>query len=165
MGLAPYGDAERLLPAMRRIITTEGDVFRLALEYFTHHSRGVEMTWESGSPSVGRIYSDRVADELGAARRAGEELAPRHIDAAAALQARLEELVLHIAGSLARSTGSRNLCLAGGVALNAVANGRIRAETPTLTSCTSSLRPVTRARPWERHSTFGTRRSEGPAAT
>jgi carbamoyltransferase len=130
MGLAPYGDPERFLPALRRIALTDGEVFRLALDYFTHHSKGVEMTWEAGSPAIGRIYSDRLVDELGPAREPGEELASRHIDAAAALQARLEELVLHVARSLARSTGSRNLCLAGGVALNAVANGRIRGETP-----------------------------------
>jgi carbamoyltransferase len=130
MGLAPYGDPERFLPAMRGITREQGPAFRLALEYFTHHSLGVEMTWEAGSPSIGRIFSRRLEDELGPARTAGEELSARHHDVAAALQARLEELVLHLARSLATSTGSRNLCLAGGVALNAVANGRIRGETP-----------------------------------
>ncbi len=129
MGLAPYGDPERHLPAMRRIALVHGDYFRLALEYFSHHRRGVEMTWEDGSPTVGRVFSQRLEAELGPARRAGEELSSRHIDAAAALQARLEELVLHVTSSLAASSGSRNLCLAGGVALNAVANGRIRPET------------------------------------
>ena len=129
MGLAPYGDPERHLPAMRRIALADGDHFRLALEYFTHHRRGVEMTWEDGSPTVGRVFSQRLEEELGPARRAGEELSSRHIDAAAALQARLEELVLHVTSSLAAASGSRNLCLAGGVALNAVANGRIRPET------------------------------------
>jgi carbamoyltransferase len=130
MGLAPFGDPEPFLPAMRRIALADGDVYRLGLEYFTHHSHGVAMTWESGSPAVGRIFSDRLCDELGPPREPQEELSSRHIDAAAALQARLEELVLHVASGLARSTGSRNLCLAGGVALNAVANGRIRPETP-----------------------------------
>jgi carbamoyltransferase len=130
MGLAPFGDPEQFLPTMRRIAVTDGDVFRLGLEYFTHHSHGVEMTWESGSPTVGRIFSDRLCEDLGPPREPEEEISSRHVDAAAALQARLEELVLHVVGALARSTGSRNLCLAGGVALNAVANGRIRPETP-----------------------------------
>jgi carbamoyltransferase len=130
MGLAPYGDPERFLPAMRRIARTDDGLFRLGLEYFTHHTRGVEMTWNEGSPSIGRIFSARLEEELGPARSPVEELSARHIDAAAALQARLEELVLHVTSALARRTGSRNLCLAGGVALNAVANGRIRLETP-----------------------------------
>jgi carbamoyltransferase len=129
MGLAPYGDPERFLPAMRRIAVADGPTFRLALDYFTHHTRGVEMTWESGSPAVGRVFSKRLGEELGLARSPGEELTSRHNDVAAALQARLEELVLHLVRSLAASTRSHNLCLAGGVALNAVANGRILPET------------------------------------
>ena len=130
MGLAPYGDPDRFLPAMRRIVSTEDGLFRLALEYFTHDKKGVEMTWEEGSPTVGRIFSPQLEQELGPARIADEELTERHNDAAAALQRRLEEMILHLATSLATGTGSRNLCLAGGVALNAVANGRIRPETP-----------------------------------
>jgi carbamoyltransferase len=114
---------------MRRIAVERGATFRLALEYFTHHSHGVEMTWEAGSPSIGPIFSKRLEDDLGPARRPGEELTSRHNDVAAALQLRLEELVLHLVDSLAASTESRNLCLAGGVALNAVANGRLRRET------------------------------------
>jgi carbamoyltransferase len=129
MGLAPYGDPERFLPAMRRIALADGDLFRLALEYFTHDRKGVEMTWDAGSPTVGRIFSPQLEKELGPSRVAGEELTSRHNDVAAALQARLEELVLHLTGSLAAHGGSRNLCLAGGVALNAVANGRILKET------------------------------------
>jgi carbamoyltransferase len=129
MGLAPYGDPERFLPAMRRILLTGDGVYRLSLEYFTHHSQGVEMNWER-EPSVGRIFSRRLEDELGEARGPAEELSTRHVDAAAALQARLEEAVLYVTGALARSSGSSRLCLAGGVALNAVANGRILAETP-----------------------------------
>jgi carbamoyltransferase len=130
MGLASYGDPERFLPEMRRIVAIDGAAFRLALEYFTHHSRGVEMTWGAGSPTVGRIFSNRLEEELGPARGPGEELTSRHNDVGAALQARVEELILHLVTALAESTGSRNLCLAGGVALNAVANGRILPETP-----------------------------------
>jgi carbamoyltransferase len=130
MGLAPYGDAGRFLPAMRRIVLTDDGLFRLALEYFTHDRKGVELTWDEGSPTVGRVFSPRLEQELGPARAPGEELAVRHNDAAAALQARLEEVIVHLATSLAERTGARNLCLAGGVALNAVANGKIRPETP-----------------------------------
>ena len=67
MGLAPYGDPERYLPAMRKIARSENGSFRLGLEYFTHHTKGVEMTWDDGSPTVGRIFSSRLEDELGPA--------------------------------------------------------------------------------------------------
>jgi carbamoyltransferase len=130
MGLAPYGDPERYLFAMREVILESGDTFALDLDYFTHHTQGVEMTWGAGSPTVGRIFSARLEKLLGPAREAGAELTPDQTDVAAALQARLEEVYLHVVKSLARRTGLTNLCLAGGVALNAVANGRIRPETP-----------------------------------
>jgi carbamoyltransferase len=129
MGLAPYGDPGRFLPQLREIVRTDGDLFELELDYFTHHTKGVEMTWDAGSPTIGRIFSDRLEDALGPAREPGAELTDADNDVAAALQARLEEVYLHVVGSLATRTGSPNLCLAGGVALNAVANGRIRPET------------------------------------
>ncbi len=130
MGLAPYGDPARFLPQMREIVRTDGDLFRLGLDYFTHHTHGVEMTWGDGSPAIGRIFSERLVEVLGLPREPRAELTATHNDVAAALQARLEEVYLHVVGSLARRTGSPNLCLAGGVALNAVANGRILPETP-----------------------------------
>jgi len=130
MGLAPYGDHARFLPAMREMVRTDGDLFELDLSYFTHHREGVEMTWDEGSPTIGRIYSERMSDVFGPPREPRTELTATHNDVAAALQARLEEVYLHLVGTLARRTGSTNLALAGGVALNAVANGRIRPETP-----------------------------------
>jgi len=130
MGLAPYGDPARLLPRMRELVaTTDDGLFALDLDYFTHHRDGVAMTWRSGSPEIGRIYSRRLEELLGPAREGGSELTELHHDVAAALQARLEEVMLHLVGSFAARSRARNLCLAGGVALNAVANGRIRPET------------------------------------
>jgi carbamoyltransferase len=129
MGLAPYGDPTRFLPAMREVVRTRGNLFELDLSYFTHHRKGVEMTWDSGSPTIGRIFSERMNEVFGPAREPGTELTGLHHDVAAALQARLEEVYLHLIQALASRTGSTNLALAGGVALNAVANGRIRPET------------------------------------
>ena len=68
MGLAPYGDPERYLPRCGRSSAATDGSFRLGLEYFTHHTKGVEMTWDDGSPTVGRIFSARLEDELGPAR-------------------------------------------------------------------------------------------------
>ena len=129
MGLAPYGDPEVDRAQMRELVRLEG-LFELDLDYFTHHVHGVDMTWSAGSPTIGRIFSRRLEDAFGPPREPRSELTKRHEDVAAALQAVLEDAYLHLVREAQRRTGSANLCLAGGVALNAVANGRIRPETP-----------------------------------
>ena len=128
--MRPTATPTRYLPAMRRIAAVDGPAVP-ARARVLHPP----LTW--GRDDLGHRVADRRANLLEPARggartgaRPGEELTSRHNDVAAAVQARLEELILHLAGSLAASTGSPNLCLAGGVALNAVANGRIRPETP-----------------------------------
>ena len=130
MGLAPYGDPERHLKAMRDVVSPHGDLFALNLDYFTHDKEGVDMTWDEGSPKIGRIFSDKLVDTFGPAREPGGEMLQHHQDVAASLQHRLEEVYLHLVERLQARTGLPDLCLAGGVALNAVANGRIRPETP-----------------------------------
>src|SRR5262249_26252250 len=83
-----------------------------------------------GSPTVGRLYSDRMVEAFGPARDPGAPIEKLHEDVARSMQEMLEEAYLHLVHGLHRRTGLTNLCLAGGVALNAVANGRIRPETP-----------------------------------
>ncbi len=129
MGLAPYGDASAHMKAMRDVLQTNGDLFALNLDYFTHDKEGVDMTWDEGSPRIGRIYSDKLVETFGPARERGAEMTKHYEDVAAALQKRFEEVYLHVVDRLQVRTGMTNLCLAGGVALNAVANGRIRPET------------------------------------
>ncbi len=129
MGLAPYGEPA-YLEEMRRIVRLDGALFELDLGFFTHHVRGVDMTWDQATPTLGRVFSPRLERLLGPARRPGAPLEKRHEDIAASLQAMLEEAYLGTIRTLHARTGSRNLALAGGVALNAVANGLIRAETP-----------------------------------
>jgi carbamoyltransferase len=130
MGLAPYGDPEPFMKAMRDVLQTNADLFALNLDYFTHDKEGVDMTWDEGAPRIGRIYSDQLIETFGPARTPGGELTKHYEDVAASLQKRLEEVYLHLVQRLQERTGERDLCLAGGVALNAVANGRIRPETP-----------------------------------
>src|SRR5207302_216254 len=95
--------------------------------YFVHHRDGPDMTWrDAGRPPVlGRLFSDDLASLLGPAREAGATLERRHQDVAATLQARLEEVYLGLLNALHARTGLRALCLAGGVAFNCVANGKI----------------------------------------
>ncbi|MBV8562038.1 MAG: carbamoyltransferase [Actinobacteria bacterium] len=130
MGLAPYGDPEPHMKAMRDVVAPAGDLFALNLDYFTHDKEGVDMTWDEGSPKIGRIFSDKLVDVFGPAREPGASLEKWHQDVAASLQKRLEEIYLHLVERLHARTGLPALTLAGGVALNAVANGRIRPETP-----------------------------------
>jgi carbamoyltransferase len=129
MGLAPYGKP-RYLAKMRELVKLDGPLFELGLDYFTHDKEGVDMNWDAGSPTIGRIYSDRMVELFGAAREPDGEITDLYNDVAASLQAMLEEAYLHLAETLWERTRLPQLCLAGGVALNAVANGRILPETP-----------------------------------
>ena len=79
MGLAPYG-SPRYLEQFRDIVQTDDSAgFRLNLDYFRHHSDGVDMTWDDGSPTIGQIFSDKFIDAFGPARsrRRSSYFAPR----------------------------------------------------------------------------------------
>jgi carbamoyltransferase len=129
MGLASYGDPAPNLRAMRDALQTTADLFVLDLDYFTHDKEGVDMTWDDGSPHIGRIFSDKFVETFGPPREPETEVTKHYSDVAASLQRRLEEVYLHLVDRLQVRTGLQRLCLAGGVALNAVANGRILPET------------------------------------
>jgi carbamoyltransferase len=129
MGLAPYG-VPRYIEEFRDIIRTdEGGRFRLNLDYFRHHTEGVEMSWDEGSPIIGRIFSDEYARRFGAPREPGVPLTEREQDIAASLQRRLEEVAFHILNHLQTQTGLTDLGLSGGVAYNSVLNGKILLNT------------------------------------
>jgi len=130
MGLAPYGKP-RFIDEFRDILRTEeGGRFQLNLDYFRHHAEGVEMTWDQGSPVIGRIFTDEFARSFGPARRPEDPITDRERDLAASLQLRLEEVGFHILNHLYETTGLTDLGLAGGVAYNSVMNGKILLNTP-----------------------------------
>jgi carbamoyltransferase len=136
MGLAAYGEPENL-EAFRDIVRFNGNHgefgFRLGLDYFVHHKTGPEMSWAESdrTPALGKLFSDSMGRRLGAAARDPEEpLEQRHRNLAASLQARLEEVYLGMLKKLAKNTGAKSVCLAGGVAFNCVANGKIFDQTP-----------------------------------
>ena len=129
MGLAPYGKP-RFINEFRDIIQTTPGGFRLNLDYFRHHAEGVDMSWDKGSPVIGRIYSDEFAKTFGAPRAPNTELSDRERDIAASLQLRLEEVAFHILHHLHEQTGLTDLGLSGGVAYNSVMNGKILLHTP-----------------------------------
>jgi carbamoyltransferase len=129
MGLAPYG-RPRFMEEFRDIIKTEeGGRFQLNLDYFRHHKEGDAMTWDEGSPVIGRLFSTAYEDLFGRARQKGEPLTEREEDIAASLQLRLEEVGFHILNHLQAQTGLTDLGLAGGVAYNSVMNGKILRNT------------------------------------
>ncbi len=130
MGLAPYGKP-RYMDEFREIIRTEANgQFRLNLDYFRHHAEGVDMTWDQGSPVIGRIFSDEFVKTFGPAREKGATLTSREEDIAASLQQRLEEVGFHVLDHLHDATGLTDLGLSGGVAYNSVMNGKILLNTP-----------------------------------
>ena len=115
MGLAPYGEPRYARLILDHLIDIKPDgSFRLNLDYFDYCT-GLTMTNEQASTrcSAGRRASPRSA------------LTQRDMDLAASIQAVTEEVMLRLARAIATETGETNLCLAGGVALNCVANGKL----------------------------------------
>lgn len=130
MGLAPYGQPT-LMDEMRKIVHLKRDgSFKLDLEYFRHHKEKVEYTWSDGEPTVGVLYSKKLLHLLGPARNSSEEITQRHRDLARSIQAMYEEAFFNILNHLYKQRPSENLCLAGGCAMNSVANGKIYGSTP-----------------------------------
>ncbi|OHC74395.1 MAG: hypothetical protein A3G18_09050 [Rhodospirillales bacterium RIFCSPLOWO2_12_FULL_58_28] len=114
MGLAPYGEPRFAGLIMDHLIDVKEDgTFRLDQSYFDYCT-GLTMTNEK----FNRLFG-------GPPRGREELLTPRHMDLAASIQAVIEEIILKLTRSLAAETGINNLCLAGGVALNCVANGKV----------------------------------------
>ncbi len=130
MGLAPYG-VPNFMAEMRRIVLLQDDgSFNLNLDFFRHHKEKVEYEWENGEPMVGMLYSQTLIDMLGPVRQKGEELTQRHKDIARSVQAMYEEAFFHLLKILHKRHGTDNLCLAGGCAMNSVANGKVYRNTP-----------------------------------
>lgn len=130
MGLAAYGNAKGV-PELRALLQFVPDgTFRLDLRFFRHHVEGIDLSWESGQPRLGTLYSEELLALLGPAFASGEAISERQADVAASLQSLLEDAVVHVALALQRKTGQRRLALAGGVALNSVANGKVLDRTP-----------------------------------
>ena len=129
MGLAAYGKP-RFLPQVRDVIQTRDAQCRLNLDYFLHHSQGVDMTWDSGEPFLGTVFSGKFSDVFGKTRVARSEILSEHADLAASVQAVLEENYFALLNTVYERTGLKRLCLAGGVALNCAANGKIFERTP-----------------------------------
>jgi carbamoyltransferase len=131
MGLAPYGEPSYEDFFDRLVRLKPHGRFELDLDYFLHHREGVDYAFdEQGHPTVAPLFAETMIQQFGRPRQRHEELTRRDKDLAASLQKCLEKVYFHILRNLYEQTRCEALCLAGGVALNSVANGQIFAKTP-----------------------------------
>jgi carbamoyltransferase len=130
MGLAPYGQPKYLPQLRSLVVLLEDGSFQLDLAYFRHHAEKIRYSWSGGSPEVGTLYSERLAQLLGPARAPSEPLTERHHDLARSVQAMYEEAFFHLLRRLHRRYRVSTLTLAGGCGMNSVANGKIVQQTP-----------------------------------
>jgi carbamoyltransferase len=126
MGLAPYGKPTYVDQLRRVIRPVPGGHFELDLDYFRHHTNGVEMTWDDGSPQIGLVFSPKLTELLGPTRDPEDpDFYGKWADIAHSAQIVYEEIFFHVLEDLQQRTGMTQLALAGGCALNSVANGKI----------------------------------------
>jgi len=131
MGLAPYGQPVYADFFDRLVRLKPQGRFELNLDYFLHHTEGVDYTFdEQGQPTVPPLYTSEMVKQFGQPRVRYGELIQRDMDLAASLQKCFEMAYFHILNHLYDLTRCENICLAGGVALNSVANGMIFDRTP-----------------------------------
>jgi carbamoyltransferase len=130
MGLAPYGKPA-IMDAMRKIVRLKPDgAYELDLTYFRHHKEQVTYQWSDGSPEFGDLFAPELEALLGPRRALNDPLDDRHRDIARSAQAIYEEAFFHLIGALQKRYGLTDLALAGGCAMNSVANGKVRRITP-----------------------------------
>src|SRR5439155_3245501 len=130
MGLAPYGEPNLLEP-LREVVRIQSDgTFRLNLKYFRHHTDNVSYTWKDCTPAVGLLYRSTLIELLGPARQANQPLEQKHKDLARSVQTTYEKAFFALLHALHKKHPCDNLALAGGCAMNSVANGKVYRRTP-----------------------------------
>ncbi|MBX2939203.1 MAG: carbamoyltransferase [Ferruginibacter sp.] len=130
MGMAPYGEAKYMDKLKDVIELTENGLFKLNLKYFRKGTQGIISYGDNHIPVVANLYSEFMIEQFGQARSKDEPLTQFHKDMAASVQRMTEKVIFHMLNDLHKRTGLTNLCVAGGVAQNSVANGKITRNTP-----------------------------------
>jgi carbamoyltransferase len=125
MGMAPYGEPKYLDKLKDVIHLTDDGLFQLNLKYFRKATKGVISYGIDHVPVVQPLFNNAMVALFGEARKKGEPLTQYHKDLAASVQKMTELTIFHLVNHLHKRTGLDNLCLAGGVAQNSVANGKI----------------------------------------
>ncbi len=129
MGMAPYGEAKHLDKLKKIIHLTKEGLFKLDLKYFRKGTEGVISYGEDHIPVVQPLYSDEIIKLFGPPRKKEDPLTQYHKDLAASVQKITEQTIFYMMEHLQKRTGLQNVCIAGGVAQNSVANGKIKVNT------------------------------------
>lgn len=129
MGLAPYGLPKYTDKLRNIIILKENGLFELNLSYFRSATQGF-IKYENNLPVVPSLFGEKMVATFGAERKKDEPLTQYHKDLAASVQKFTEETIFHILNGLHKRTGLDKVCIAGGVAQNSVANGKLTRNTP-----------------------------------
>jgi len=128
MGLAPYGEPKYVDKVKEIIKFLPNGLYSWDDRYFVAPTKaGFE--YKDNIPSVGNLYSDFFVEKFGKPRQKHEELSQYHKDLASSVQRVTEEIIFYLLGELKKRTGLKNVCIAGGVAQNSVANGKIAEAT------------------------------------
>jgi carbamoyltransferase len=129
MGLAPYGTPKYVAKLRDVVLWKKGGLFELNLDYFRSASQGY-VEYENNIPIVHSLFGEKMIKVFGPVRKKEEALTQYHKDIAASVQRFTEETIFHILKGLHERTGLTNVCIAGGVAQNSVANGKLTRNTP-----------------------------------
>ena len=129
MGMAPYGIPKYMDKLKDVVHLTEDGLFKLNLKYFRRGTEGVISYGDDHIPVVQPMFSQETINVFGMPRHQNEPLTQYHKDLATSVQKMTELTIFHLLEKLYQRTGMKNLCIAGGVAQNSVANGKIKANT------------------------------------
>lgn len=128
MGLAPYGKP-LYVDQIRKIFQfTDDGLFSWDADYFVNLNE-IKLDYSTNIPVVSILFGEKIVEVFGPPRKEGEELTQKHKDIATSVQRVCEELIFHLLNHLQKRTGLKNVCIAGGVAQNSVANGKILENT------------------------------------
>jgi carbamoyltransferase len=129
MGLAPYGEP-KYVEQLREVLRFKPNGrFELNLDFFRSAKSGIISYGENHIPEVAPLYSAQMTSKFGEARKKEDPLSQYHKDMAASVQRITEELIFHLLQHLQENTQLKNVCVAGGVAQNSVANGKLTRHT------------------------------------
>lgn len=130
MGLSAYGKPEYLKEMEEILVLKPNGRFALNLGYFSFYKSRDCMLWNDAAPALETVYSEKLVKKFGPPRKYEEEMTPVHWNLAASAQEIYEKAFFHILNYVHERIGIPNLCLAGGCALNSLANGKIFDKTP-----------------------------------
>lgn len=128
MGLAPYGKPSYANEVRDIFQFKSNGLFDWDKAYFANTTE-IKLDYSTHVPLISTLYGKKMIEVFGPARLPAEELEQRHKDLATSIQLVCEELIMHILNHLQKRTGLKNICMAGGVAQNSVANGKIIEKT------------------------------------